>query len=146
MTPTRHTRGERGQITVMVVLFTVCVLLAIIAVTDISASYLRRQAATSLADGAALAATEGAAASIVYGRVDDDYVAIDQAAAESAVDRYLTDTGSYDAYPHLHAEVIVDGHTVRVALTMPFELPVSVPGVRDVATIHATGSAALPIY
>lgn len=142
----RHAPDEAGQITVMVVLFAVCVLLAVIAVTDISASYLRRQAATSLADGAALAATEGAVAASVYGSGDQGYVAIDQAAAEAAVDRYLSDTGSYAAYPGLHAEVAVVGDTVRVTLTMPFELPVSMPGVRDTTTIHATGSAALPIY
>jgi len=141
----RRARADHGQVTAMLVLFAVCVLLAVIAVTDISASYLRRQATTSLADGAALAATEAAAASSVYSSPDDRYVAIDPAAAQAAVDTYLRDTGAYAAYPGLRASVVVDGFTVRVALTMPYELPVRVPGVRAATTVHATGSAVLPI-
>jgi hypothetical protein len=120
----------------MLVLFAVCLLLAVIAVTDISASYLRRQATTSLADGAALAATEAAAASSVYGSPDDRYIAIDPVAAQAAVDTYLRDTtGAYAAYPGLRASVMIDGFTVRVALTMPYELPVRVPGVRQPPSI-----------
>ena len=40
--------GETGQITAMLVIFAVILLLVIAAVTDISASYLRRQAVTNL--------------------------------------------------------------------------------------------------
>ncbi|MGI8994292.1 MAG: pilus assembly protein TadG-related protein [Nocardioidaceae bacterium] len=138
-------RGEKGQVTAMLVLFAICVLLAVIAVTDISASYLRRQATTSLADGAALAATEAAAAGSIYASPAVGYVAIDEAAAAAAVDTYLHGTGAYTDYPGLRAAVEVEGFTVRVALTMPYELPVMVPGVRDTTTIHATGSAVLPI-
>lgn len=138
-------RGDQGQVTAMLVLFAICVLLAVVAVIDISASYLRRQSTTSLADGAALAATEAAAASSIYGSPDDRYVAIDPAAAQSAVDIYLRDTGAYAAYRGLRASVAVEGFTVRVVLTMPYELPVKVPGVRATTTIHATGSAVLPI-
>ena len=47
-------RDQRGQVTVMLVIFAVCLLLAISAVIDISAGYLRRQAVTNLADGARL--------------------------------------------------------------------------------------------
>ena len=142
----RHLRGEAGQITAMLVLFTVCLLLAIVAVTDVSAAYLRRQAATSLADGAALAATDAAAAAGVYGSAEEEYVRIDETAAAEAVDRYLVDTGAYETYPGLLAQVWVDGHTVRVHLSMPYELPVSVPGVDDVTVIDATGASVLPIY
>ena len=137
--------SQRGQITALLVVFAICVLLAVVAVTDISASYLRRQSATALADGAALAATEAAAASSIYADADPEYVPIDAAAAKAAVDAYLSDTGSFDRYPGLRAVVRVDAETVTVALTMPYELPVSVPGVQDVTTIHATGSAVLPL-
>ena len=148
MTPQtrRHARTERGQITAMLVLFAICLLMAVSAVIDVSAAYLRRQSATSLADGAALAATEAAAASSIYGSDDDGYVALDPAAAYAAVDAYLTETGAYEHYPGLRVGVTVDGHAVRVSLDMPFELPVSMPGVADATTISATGSAALPIY
>lgn len=138
-------RDERGQITAMLVLFTICLLLAIIAVADVSASYLRRQAATSLADGAALAASDGAAAAGVYGG-DDQFVIIGQSAAEAAVDNYLRDTGAYAEYPGLQVAVRVEGHTVSVYLSMPYHLPVSVPGVAGTTTIHADGSSVMPIY
>jgi hypothetical protein len=130
----------------MLVIFSMCALLVVVAVTDISASYLRRQSATSLADGAALAATESAAAVNVYGSADDDFVRLDRAAAQTAVDTYLRDTGSYAAYPGLTAVVVVEDVTVRVLLTMPFTLPVPVPGVDPTTTIHAFGSAQMPIY
>ncbi len=142
----RRRREESGQVTVMVVLFSICVLLAVIAVTDVSASYLRRQAATSLADGAALAATEAAAASGIYGAEQDAFVPIEQQAAALAVEQYLRDTGSYSAYPGLRADVRVVADRVQVSLTMPYELPVPLPGVAATTTIHAAGSASLPIY
>ncbi len=141
----RRPRDQTGQITAMLIIFSLCALLAVVAVTDISASYLRRQSATSLADGAALAATEAAAAN-VYGSADDEYVPIEPAAAYAAVTTYLRDTGSYTAYPGLSVSVSVEGATVRVALTMPYQLPVPLPGVDSTTTIHATGSAQLPIY
>jgi hypothetical protein len=128
----------------MLVIFSICLLLAIIAVTDVSASYLRRQSATSLADGAALAATQAAAAGGIYTDADD-FVAIDEPAAEAAVDQYLREVGAYASYPGLVADVDVDGHVVSVALVMPYRLPVPVPGVERVTTIHATASAELPI-
>jgi hypothetical protein len=137
---------ERGQIAAMLVLFSVCLLLAIIAVTDLSASYLRRQAAMSLADGAALAASNGAAAASVYGGQTDEYVVIDQPAAQAAVATYLRETGAYATYPGLQVEVSADGHTVTVSLSMPYSLPVPVPGVARTTTIHASGASQLPIY
>jgi Flp pilus assembly protein TadG len=138
-------RDERGQITAMLVIFSVCLLLAIVAVTDLSASYLRRQAVTSLADGAALAASNGAAAGI-YGRSSDDFVVIGQPAAAAAVDSYLRDTGAYAKYPGLQVEVAAQGHTVTVYLSMPYRLPVPVPGVASTTTLHSSGASELPIY
>jgi hypothetical protein len=139
-------KGESGQITAMLVLFSICLLLAVIAVTDISGSYLRRQAAMSLADGAALSASDAAAAGGIYGAGDDGYVAFDPDAAAAAVDTYLQTSGAYERYPGLTVQVSVIGHTVRVYLTMPYQLPVTMPGVPDTATIHGTGAAEMPIY
>ena len=137
---------EAGQITAMLVLLSICLLMVISAVTDISGSYLRRQAATSLVDGAALAASDAAAAVGVYGGQDDEYVSIDQAAAAAAVDGYLRDIGAYGDYPGLTVEVAVEGHTVTVQLALPYDLPVSLPGARDTTVIHARGSSVMPIY
>lgn len=137
--------GQEGQITAMLVIFALCLLLAISAVTDLSASYLRRQAATSLADGAALAATDGAAAAAVYGD-DDAFVQLDPAAADAAVESYLGATGAYGDFPGLQVEVAVQGHAVQVSLSMPYQLPISVPGAYSTTTIHASASAEMPIY
>lgn len=142
----RHRGDDSGQITAMLVLFSICLLLAIIAVTDISASYLRRQAASSLAAGAALSASDAAAAVGAYGSAVDGFVVLDQDAAAAAVDSYLRTTGAYAAYPGLDVQVAVYGQTVEVSLSMPYELPVSVPGVRDIAVIHGSGAAQMPIY
>lgn len=137
---------EGGSITAMLVIFCVCLLLAVIAVTDLSAAYLRRQVATSLADGAALAATQAAAAGSIYSHPHGGYVAINQPAAAAAVRSYLTRTGAYGDYPGLTSTVRVVGHRVQVFLTMPYDLPIPVPGVEPTTLIHATSAAELPIY
>ncbi len=142
----RERRTETGQITAMLVILTICLLIAIAAVTDISASYLRRQTATSLADGAALAATSATATGAIYRPRDTEFVTLDESAAAVAVDRYLRAVGAYGAYPGLAVEVHVVGHAVVVALVMPYRLPVRMPGVDANTTIHARAAAALPIY
>lgn len=139
-------RTESGQITAMLVLLSICLLLVIIAVTDISAGYLRRQSAVSLADAAALAATEAAAASGIYADQDPGFVTIDQADATAAVDSYLREVGAYNEFPGLALDVRVVDHRVEVALVMPYRLPVRMPGVAATTTIHALGAAELPIY
>jgi hypothetical protein len=144
--PTARRGDEDGQITAMLVILGICLLLAIIAVIDISGSYLRRQAAMSLADGAALSASDAAAAAGVYGNAQDSFVVIDEGAATAAVDSYLRGTGAFVRYPGLRVQVRVVGHTVTVDLSMPYALPVTLPGVASSATIHGSGAAEMPIY
>ncbi len=142
----RRLRCDDGQITAMLVIFTLCLLLAVIAVTDLSAAYLRRQSAISLADGAALAATEAAAAGSIYGNPDSGYVPIDKTAAAAAVRAYLVEIGAYGDYPGLTYRIGVAGHQVVVTLAMPYTLPVPVPGVEQTTIVHAASAAELPIY
>lgn len=144
--PRTQGRCEGGQITAMLVIFMLCLLLTIIAVTDLSAAYLRRQSAMSLADGASLAATEAAAAGSIYSRPDRGFVAIDQEGASRAVRAYLSRTGAYGDYPGLSCRVDVVGHRVLVFLAMPYRLPIPVPGVQETTLVHATSAAELPIY
>lgn len=139
-------RDQPGVITAMLVIFAICLLLTVVAVTDLSAAYLRRQSAMSLADGASLAATGAAAAGSIYHNGSGDYVPINQAAAAAAVRRYLTTTGAYREYPGLRSRVQVVGHRVLVLLTMPYRLPIPVPGVQPVTLVHAASAAELPIY
>lgn len=144
--PGRVGGDEAGQITAMLVIFCLCLLLTIIAVTDLSAAYLRRENAISLADGASLAATEAAAAGGIYSDPDATFVPIDRAGAAAAVQEYLLTTGAFGDYPGLRADVTVVGQRVVVALTMPYRLPIPVPGVDQTTIVHASGSAELPIY
>lgn len=139
-------RDQAGQITAMLIIFCMCLLLVVVAVTDLSAGYLRRQSAGSLADGAALAATSAAAAGSIYGGQHDRYVPIDPVAARAAVRTYFTRTRAFVHYPGLRYGVTVTGHVVTVWLSMPFTLPVPVPGVRRTTTVHGVSSAELPIY
>jgi hypothetical protein len=154
MLPVEHTmrrqtarqHHESGQVTAMLVILTLALLLAVAAVADVSAAYLRGQSTMSLADGAALAATDAAAAASVYGHRSDRYVAIDPTAAAAAVDRYLRATGAYRHFPGLSFQVAVDGHTLRVSLAAPYRLPVPVPGAVSTTTVHGDGAAVMPIY
>jgi hypothetical protein len=139
-------RCESGQITAMLVMLSICLLLGIIAVTDISGSYLRRQAVSSLADGAALSASDSAVAAGIYRGSDAGFVDLDPAAASAAVADYLRRSGAFTQYPGLQARVVVDGHVVTVYLSTRYRLPVTMPGVPAAATIHGSAAVEVPIY
>ena len=55
-------------------------------------------------------------------------------------------TGAFRDYPGLRSRVRVVGHQVEVTLTMPYRLPIPVPGVQPTTLVHATSAAELPIY
>jgi hypothetical protein len=142
-------RPEGGSVTPLLIVFALGLALTIAAVVDVSGAYLRRQSTASLADGAALSASDAAAAASVYAGdgAGDSYVPIDEDAARHAVVAYLADTGALDRYPGLRASVeVLGGHTVVVELAMPYDLPISVPGSRDSVVIRVESSAELPVY
>jgi hypothetical protein len=140
-------RAEAGQIAPLLIVFAICLAALVSAVIDVSAVYLRRQTTASLADGAALSASDAAAAAAVYTGERQGYVPIDEDAARHAVAAYLRETGADARYPGLRASVDVIGdRTIVVELRMPYDLPVSVPGVRDAVTIRVQAAAELPVY
>lgn len=130
----------------MLVLFTLSLLLAIVAVTDLSSAYLHRQSAMSMADGAALAAASSAPAASLYAERNRAYLPIDRRVAAAAVDDYLRSTGAYRRHRGMTVQVAVVGSSVRVALAVPFRLPVPVPGVARWSLVHGAASAAMPVY
>jgi hypothetical protein len=143
----RAGRAESGSIAPLLIVFAIGLALTIAAVVDVSGAFLRRQSAASLADGAALSASDAAAAASVYAGAGDSYVPIDEGAARQAVDAYLSQTGAFDRYPGLRASVeVVGGHTVVVDLRVRYELPISVPGSRDSIVVRVQSSAELPVY
>jgi hypothetical protein len=117
----------------------------IAAVSDLSAGHLRRETARSFADGAALAAANGAAVPAGHGG-GGRFVALDPAAARTAVDRYVRQTGTARRVRGLRWSVSVDGRTVTVVVTMPFDFPIRMPLFGSASTVRASGSAIIPIY
>ena len=133
-------RGETGSITPLVVGFAFLVAVLVAVVVDASAAYLRRQGLNSVADAAALAATDGLQGDRVYTNGLDDLAEIDAGAARHYVEDYLRTSGVLAQYPGLGWTVRTSATTVVVHLAAPLELPLHVPGVGGTAVV--TGSAA----
>jgi hypothetical protein len=143
--PVTRSRTESGQAALLIVGLCGVLAMGVAVVTDASAAYLQRQGLDSLADGAALAGADlGAAGDGVYtGGLGDDRLAITEAEARAAVHDYLQRAGAYAKYPGLTVRVNADPATltIRVHLTAPLHLPLTVPGGPETATIGSTGSA-----
>lgn len=140
-------RDERGQATVLIVGFAVVLAMVVALVVDSSAAYLHRQGLDSLADGAALSgADRGATGEDVYaGGVPEETLALTAAQARAAVVEHLREVGAYQRFPGLSVAVRVAGDRVEVELRAPLELPLSIPGSPERATIGATGSALVQV-
>lgn len=138
-------RGESGQVTVMIVGFFVVVALMCVVVVDASAAYLRRQQLGSLADGAALAAADGAQGLEVYEGGLGALAEVDAAAAQEHVEQYLTAVGAAEDHPGLVASVHTDGTHVTVTLQAPLRLPISPPGWDDTTMVAGSASAVVPV-
>lgn len=134
------THDEHGSITPLIIGFALVVALLVAVVVDASAAYLRRQGLDSLADAAALAATDGLQGDAVYTHGLDDRAEIDPAAASHYVAEYLSETGATGRYPGLTWVVSTTATTVVVRVAAPLDLPLRVPGVGESATV--TGDAA----
>ena len=140
-------RDERGQASVLIVGFAVLLAMLIGVVIDASAAYLQRQGLDSLADGAALRGADlGATGEDVYhGGVPQETLDLTAAQARAAVGAYLRDAGALDRYPGLSYAVRIVGDRVEVSLRAPLDLPLTVPGSPERATIGAEGSASVGV-
>lgn len=127
---------DRGQMSLLIIgFFTVGVLLVAV-VVDASAAYLRRTSMNNLADGAALAAAEAVRGEQTYTLgIDQRTAIVDADAARPFVRAYLERTGALADYPGLRWRVEQDGSSVRVRLSAPLELPISVAGLADETTV-----------
>jgi Flp pilus assembly protein TadG len=133
-------RSERGSIIPLVVGFAFLVAVLVAVVVDASAAYLRRQGLDSVADAAALAATDGLQGDRVYTHGLDDLAEIDAETARRYVEDYLRASGVLARYPGLGWTVSTSATTVVVHVAAPLDLPLRVPGVGGSAVV--TGSAA----
>ncbi len=141
----RRRPGDAGQASVMIIGFALVLAMLVALVTDASAAYLRRQGLDTLADGAALRGADlGATGQETYtDGVPADRLALTAATARASVGAYLADVGAFRRYPGLTWTVTVDGtaDSVTVRVRAPLELPLTVPGSPQRASIGATGSA-----
>ena len=141
----RPARDERGSISPLVIGFAFLVAVLVGVVVDTSAAYLRRQGLDSLADAAALAATDGLQGDRVYTHGLDELAEIDAGAARRYVEDYLRASGALARYPGLGWRVTISRTTVVVRVEAPLALPLRVPGVAGTARISGTAAAVVVV-
>ena len=141
----RRDRGEAGQTTLLIVGFALVLAMAVAAVVDVSAAYLQRQGLDTVADGAALRAADlGATGEEVYaGGVPRGRIALSAERIRASVGGFLAESGAYAKYPDLRFAIEVDraAATVTVHVRAPLDLPLTLPGSPEVASIGASASA-----
>jgi hypothetical protein len=141
----RSRRIERGSITPLIIGFALVVAVLVAVVVDASAAYLRRQGLNSVADAAALAATDGLQGDVVYTRGLGDRAEIDPVAARRYVEEYLRSSGALGRYPGLSWTVTTSATTVAVRVAAPLALPLHVPGVGESTTVTGTAAAVVVV-
>jgi hypothetical protein len=141
----RRPQDEAGQTTLLIIGFFVIAVMLIAVVVDASAAFLRRQSLDAVADGAALAAADGVAGDQVYNGGLGHLAQIDPAAAASAVERYLADSGAYAHFPGLRYQISAENTSVTVMVTSPLDLPIPVPGVDGSTQVVGTAHAIVPV-
>jgi uncharacterized membrane protein len=140
-----RTRDERGTVSVLIIGFTLVIALLVAVVVDASAAYLRRQGLNSIADAAALAATDGLQGDQVYTQGLGDRADIDAAAARTYVDAYFRSSGAAQRFPGLAYVVDTSANTVIVRVTAPMDLPLRVPGVGEGTLVRGTAASVVVV-
>lgn len=139
----RRSAAERedGQTSLFIIGFFLVAVLLVVVVVDASAAYLRRQRLTALADGAALAATEGLQADAIYTGGLGERVDLDPAEARRLAEDYLRVLGARGDYPGLTLQVSTSGDQVRVRVGAPLDLPLVPPGWEGETRVTGTASS-----
>lgn len=136
---------EVGSIAPLVIGLTAVLLVLVAVVVDASAAFLRRQELDSVADAAALAATDGVQADALYLHGLGDRIEVDAATARRYVDGYLAASGAAGRFPGLSVEVRADAGTVVVRLIAPVRLPLHVPGVLPESRVTGTAASVVVV-
>ena len=140
-----HRRDDSGQVTVLIVGFTLILLVLVAVVVDASAAFLRRQGLNALADASALAATDGVQGQEVYTSGLGERAQIDPASATAFVQAYLTGAGARAKYPGLRVTVTTRANQVVVRLSAPLDLPFHVQGVGPRPVITGTAASEVSV-
>lgn len=136
-----RSRPEAGQTSLLIIGFAVVAATLVAVVVDASVAYLHRQALSSLADGAALAAADGVQGEQVYVGGLGDRAEVDPVVAEVYVADYLGALGAAEHYPGLRYDVQVTGGRVLVRVSAPVKLPFTPPGVEGAPVVGSTAAA-----
>jgi hypothetical protein len=134
-------RGEHGQLTVLIIGFTMLILLLTVVVTDLSKAYLVRRDLDGTADGAVLAAANGLAGFARSGR----NARIDPDQARRLAADYLDDVAASNRFGGLECSVDVEGTTLTVRLAATAELPFRPPGFAGSVAVTARAAAVVPV-
>jgi uncharacterized membrane protein len=138
-------RDERGSVTPLIIGFTVVIVLLVAVVVDASAAFLQRQRLDSVADAAALAATDGIQGEAVYTQGLGRRAEIDPLAAEAYVTAYVANTRAAVRFPGLAYTVDARSNTVVVRVTAPLRLPLHVPGVGPRTLVSGTAASVIVV-
>jgi hypothetical protein len=138
---TGRSRDQRGQTSLLIIGFFMVAVLLVVVVVDASAAYLRRQRLAALADGAALAATEGLRAETVYAGGLGDRVDLDPAETRRLAEDYLRVLGARSDYPGLTLQVSTSADRVRVEVSTPLDLPLVPPGWEGGTRVTGTSTS-----
>jgi Flp pilus assembly protein TadG len=138
-------RPERGSVAPLIIGLAAVLVLLVAVVVDASAAFLRRQQLDSIADAAALAATDGVQGEAVYTHGLGERARIDPAAARRFVGEYVAASGALERFPGLAFEVHTSADTVVVRLRAPLRLPLRVGDVGPTTTVTGTAASVVVV-
>lgn len=138
----RESGRESGQVMVMVMGFGVMILLLISLVIGASKYFLYHRGLHAIADGAALAGTNGIDASAIYEGGVGDRVVLDEAAVRREVQAYVAavSSGPGSLSEFSCPDVSVQGAVVTVGCTGTVQMPVV-----NLVTSSVTGGGGIPV-
>ncbi|KHL19601.1 putative Flp pilus-assembly TadE/G-like protein [Mumia flava] len=129
---------QTGQISVTIIGFALVVGLMVAAVVDATALYLEHRRLADLADGAALAASEGVQRDRLYGQLGGT-APLDANAARRDVARYFAEASVSD----VRWRIAQAGAGVRVELVRTVALPIVPPGWDSAVTVRSDAGVVL---
>lgn len=114
-------------------------------VIDASAGYLQRHQLNSIADSAALVATDGLASEQLYLAGVQAQLTIDPDVARARVNDYLRRSGAVERFPGLTWRMSTTATSVTVVVAAPLQLPLGVPGIASSAPVRAAATASVQV-
>ena len=137
--------SESGQTALLIIGFVLVAAMLVVVVVDATAAYLQRQALSSLADGAALAAADGIEGRQVYTSGLGERAAVDAGTARELAREHLWSVGAQRRYPGIVDVVDTDSDRVVVRLAAPLHLPLPLPGVARQSLVGAKAAAVIAV-